>query len=90
MQNPILNNDNTPTEFGKIVAKIICTDEKVRETDRYLPTRTQEVYFAYPGGPGDIELINATYAFALNCPSEKVNNWEDLFVEACQDRLETT
>jgi hypothetical protein len=82
---PILTDKKKPTDFGKIVAKITIPDDKIRDTNRYLPTRYHEPSFIWPTGK---EIRDACYAFALDCPSETPeNSWKEMFRDACEERL---
>lgn len=82
---PIITGDKKPTDFGKLVAKIIIPDDRIRDTNRYLPTRYHEPSFISPTSE---EIRDACYAFALDCPSETpANSWKQMFRDACEERL---
>ena len=68
------------------LSKIIFPMEEIRETDRYLPTPTEEADYVRPSF---IDVTNACYAFALDCPSEEhiEGSWESLYEEACKERI---
>jgi hypothetical protein len=83
--NPIITREDTPTAFGKMVAKIVIPDDRIRDTDRYLPTRQDDSVYITPTKE---EVDNACYAFALDCPLESPEeSWNDIFNAACQEKL---
>jgi hypothetical protein len=84
-EDPIIKNDGTPTDFGKLVAKISMPNSVIRDTDRYLPTRMYKKFYINPSFD---EIEYACKAFALDCPAESPEeSWETIFRNACQDRL---
>lgn len=84
-EDPIIKNDGSPTDFGKLVAKIFIPNSAIRDTDRYLPTGDEKGYFLDPSFD---EIEYACKAFALDCPfGSPEESWQTIFQNACQDRL---
>jgi hypothetical protein len=84
--HPLIEQGHELTAYGTLLSKIIFPMEEIRETDRYLPTPTEEADYVRPSS---IDVTNACYAFALDCPSEEhiEGSWESLYEEACKERI---
>lgn len=84
--HPLIDQDNTPTDYGTLISKIIFPTDKIRETDRYLPTPTDDADHIRPTFA---DVLNACYGFALDCPSvDQIDgSWKSLYYRALRDRF---
>lgn len=87
-QYPLMNDDGTPTAYGKLIGKIIFQNSKVRNTNKYLPTRIDPEQKIIQ--PTSLEIQIASYAFALGQPStdQEPSPRKNLFKKAFTEIIE--
>ena len=96
---PIISSDNTPNEYGRLLAQIIFDHDRIRTTDEYLPTTINDETADHGGTgtsindiiiqPTSADIRKACYAIGLDGPSiDSIDgSWATLFDDAYRIRV---